>query len=58
MEPVQGQLFIPKHPFRLMAAGGDDTIYLQYLYQLIEGEKHSDGKGMPYGKMDSDQRVT
>ncbi len=46
------------YKFRSMVSGGDDSSYMTYLQQLIESEKHSNGKGMPYKKMDGDRRVT
>lgn len=43
--------------FRSMVSGGDDREYMQYLRQLIESERGSDG-GQPYRKMENDPRVT
>lgn len=44
--------------FRSMLWGADDSSYMQYLQQLIESEQQTDGKGMPYRKMNGDRRVT
>jgi lipopolysaccharide/colanic/teichoic acid biosynthesis glycosyltransferase len=46
------------YKFRSMVRGGDDSGYIAYLQQLIESEKHPDGKGMAYRKMNGDRRVT
>jgi lipopolysaccharide/colanic/teichoic acid biosynthesis glycosyltransferase len=46
------------YKFRSMVSGGDDGKYKQYLRELIESEKNSNGHAMPYRKMAEDPRIT
>lgn len=46
------------YKFRSMICGGDDSSYMHYLEELIKSERDRDGEGLPYTKMDEDERVT